>query len=134
MFCNTWWNRNITRYILITGNIRGTKVDDFGPLEHMKNLRGVRFEDPINQKQLESISGNRAIVRLSISHSGKLESLEPLSKMTQLTHLTLSTPMGWITKKHYFPTFKPLSKLVNLKHLDMIGIAEEADRQRSLKK
>ena len=132
-FCAKTINQRRIRYLLLSGNNRGIKIGDFSPLAKLTNLSEIYIEDPITQSQLSQIAANPGITQLHIEHGGKLTSLEPLANM-RLKGLTITTPLGWISKLHYLPTLEPLAHISSLEYLNLAGIAFQSDELQPLKR
>lgn len=133
-FCTKMINQQRIRHLLLSGNSRGIKINDFTPLAKLANLRELYIEDPITQSQLSQITANARITQLHIEHGGKLTSLEPLANMIHLKGLTITTPIGWISKLHYLPTLEPLAHISTLEYLNLAGIAFQSNELQPLKK
>ena len=126
-FCAKRINQQRIRYLLVTGSKQGVKIADFAPLAKLTKLNELYIDDAITQTQLEQITKHHQITQLHIQHGGKLTSLAPIANMAQLKGLTVTTPIGWISKLLYFPSLKPLAHASNLEYLNLAGVAFETD-------
>ncbi|MCW5552811.1 MAG: hypothetical protein KIS67_11710 [Verrucomicrobiae bacterium] len=91
----------------------------------------LRLVDP---ESLAALEQSRKIEVLSLNHFHRIRSLEPLSSLTNLRALFLTTTNGWDgTNRHLLvETFEPLVALRRLEIVQILGVVPERDRLQPL--
>jgi hypothetical protein len=100
------------------------RASSLSGLEKLPKLEALDLDEP------ESLVGLSALTRLkylSMSHFTRIHSLQPLGALTALTGLSLSTIASWDASGRVLSveSFVPLSKLIHLAALNLMGVWPE---------
>jgi hypothetical protein len=115
--------------------LNGATGDDLGFLAKLADLRILGL-DSLKTPSLRGIEGLRRLECLVIDHAPKITSLEPVAKLGELRHLSISTPANWDSSRRCIEVdaLAPLGELARLEHLTLRGVRPTADGLRPLER
>ena len=99
------------------------KYKTLNALSNFKNLKELIIAT-YPDDTLKILVELKNLKNLKIIHLPKISDLSPLSKLQNLISLSLSTLPSWdaSNKVTTVTTLKPISKIINLKHLELFGV------------
>jgi len=103
------------------------RITSFAPLCELSGLESLELDDPPTISGMERLPSLKCLV---LRHFRRVKSLAPLSALSNLRAISMSTIPSWDASRRCLEvdSLEPLRKLINLESLSLMGI-EPLDRR-----
>jgi hypothetical protein len=112
-----------------TARIWHCKYKSLESLAELKNLK-VLVVASFPNDNMEFLTSLKSLSFLRILHMPKIRSACPLAELPSIRDLSLSTLPGWdgSGKKTVLDSLEPISKISELRHIELIGVCPESKK------